>query len=42
LLNTCSTGEKLTDDEVEQLLAGHEDGQGNIHYEEFVRQVMNG
>jgi myosin light chain 6 len=35
-------GEKLTDEEVEQLLAGHEDSQGNIHYEEFVRAVMNG
>ena len=36
------TGEKLTDEEVEQLLAGHEDSQGNVHYEEFVRAVMNG
>ncbi|CAG0914316.1 unnamed protein product [Notodromas monacha] len=35
-------GEKLADEEVEQLLAGHEDGQGNIHYEEFVRHVMSG
>lgn len=35
-------GEKLTDEEVEQLLAGHEDSQGNVHYEEFVRAVMNG
>ncbi|UYV69561.1 MYL6 [Cordylochernes scorpioides] len=26
-------GEKLTDDEVEQLLAGQEDSQGNVHYE---------
>jgi len=34
-------GEKLTDEEVEQLLAGHEDSQGNVHYEEFVRAVMN-
>jgi len=35
-------GEKLSDEEVEQLLAGHEDSQGNVHYEEFVRAVMNG
>lgn len=26
-------GEKLTDDEVEQLLAGQEDSQGNVNYE---------
>uniref|UniRef100_A0A2R5L612 Putative nonmuscle myosin essential light chain n=1 Tax=Ornithodoros turicata TaxID=34597 RepID=A0A2R5L612_9ACAR len=26
-------GEKLTDDEVEQLLTGQEDSQGNVHYE---------
>lgn len=36
------SGEKLTDEEVEQLLVGHEDSQGNVHYEEFVRAVMNG
>jgi len=35
-------GEKLTDEEVEQLLAGHEDSQGNVNYEDFVRAVMNG
>nr|CAD7262858.1 unnamed protein product [Timema shepardi] len=35
-------GEKLTDEEVEQLLAGQEDSQGNINYEEFVRMVMCG
>lgn len=36
------TGEKLSDEEVETLLAGHEDSQGNINYEDFVRQVMCG
>nr|ACO12657.1 Myosin-2 essential light chain [Lepeophtheirus salmonis] len=35
-------GEKLSDEEVEQLLAGHEDSQGNVNYEEFVRTVMKG
>ncbi|KAH8289791.1 hypothetical protein KR054_011107 [Drosophila jambulina] len=35
-------GEKLTDEEVEQLLANMEDQQGNINYEEFVRMVMSG
>jgi len=35
-------GEKLTDDEVEQLLAGQEDSQGNVLYEEFINMVMSG
>jgi len=35
-------GEKLSDEEVEQLLTGHEDSQGNINYEEFVKTVMSG
>merc|ERR1712212_1427399 len=35
-------GEKLTDDEVEQLLIGQEDSQGNVNYEEFVRNVLSG
>ena len=35
-------GEKLSDEEAEQLLAGHEDSKGNINYENFVRTVMNG
>lgn len=35
-------GEKLADEEVEQLLNGHEDSQGNVNYEEFVRAVMSG
>jgi len=37
-----ATGEKLADEEVEQLLTGHEDSQGNVNYEEFVRAVMSG
>lgn len=35
-------GERLTDDEVNELLQGHEDSQGNVNYEEFVKNVMNG
>lgn len=35
-------GEKLSDDEVEQLLAGQEDSHGNVHYEDFVRMLMSG
>jgi len=35
-------GEKLTEEEVEALMAGHEDPHGNVNYEEFVRMVMSG
>lgn len=35
-------GEKLSDEEVEQLMNNQEDSQGNVNYEEFVRMVMNG
>jgi myosin light chain 6 len=35
-------GEKLSDEEAEQLLLGHEDSKGNINYESFVKTVMNG
>ncbi|XP_003745544.1 myosin-2 essential light chain [Galendromus occidentalis] len=35
-------GEKLSDDEVEQLLNGQEDLHGNVNYEDFVRMVMSG
>uniref|UniRef100_A0A3P9K694 Zgc:153867 n=1 Tax=Oryzias latipes TaxID=8090 RepID=A0A3P9K694_ORYLA len=35
-------GEKMTEEEVETLLAGHEDANGCIHYEELVRMVMSG
>lgn len=38
---TC-LGEKLTDEECDQLFQGQEDSQGNINYEEFVRNVLQG
>ena len=37
-----SLGEKLTDDEVDTLLSGVEDSQGQVNYEEFVKMVMSG
>ncbi|XP_064617867.1 myosin-2 essential light chain-like [Liolophura sinensis] len=37
-----SLGERLTEDEVDQLLQGMEDKEGNVNYEEFIRMVMNG
>ena len=33
-------GERLSDEEVEQLLAGLEDKHGNVNYEEFVRMLL--
>merc|ERR1712025_678400 len=33
-------GEKMTEEEVEQLIHGKEDAQGNINYEEFVKMVL--
>uniref|UniRef100_A0A3B3X9U1 EF-hand domain-containing protein n=1 Tax=Poecilia mexicana TaxID=48701 RepID=A0A3B3X9U1_9TELE len=35
-------GEKMSEEEMETLLAGHEDANGCINYEELVRMVMNG
>uniref|UniRef100_F6QBL3 Myosin light chain 6 n=1 Tax=Equus caballus TaxID=9796 RepID=F6QBL3_HORSE len=35
-------GERMTEDEVEAVLAGHEDSNGCINYEELVRMVLNG
>ncbi|XP_030052622.1 myosin light polypeptide 6 isoform X1 [Microcaecilia unicolor] len=37
----CTLGEKMADEEVEMLLAGHEDSNGCINYEELVRAVMS-
>lgn len=35
-------GEKLTEDEVEQILVGMEDEEGKVNYEYFVKQIMSG
>ncbi|EDV20673.1 Myosin light polypeptide 6 [Trichoplax sp. H2] len=37
-----SLGEKLSDDDVEQLLSGVDDSQGMINYEDFVKIIMAG
>ncbi|XP_069614507.1 myosin light polypeptide 6 isoform X2 [Ranitomeya imitator] len=33
-------GEKMTEEEVEMLVCGHEDANGCINYEDFVRHIM--
>lgn len=35
-----SLGEKMTEEEVEVLIHGQEDSQGNINYEDFVKMVL--
>uniref|UniRef100_A0A8C8SKQ8 Myosin light chain 6 n=1 Tax=Pelusios castaneus TaxID=367368 RepID=A0A8C8SKQ8_9SAUR len=35
-------GEKMTEEEVETLVAGHEDSNGCINYEAFVRHILSG
>jgi len=34
-------GEKLSEDEIDQLLAGQDDGNGQINYEEFIKVVLS-
>ena len=38
----CSLGDKLTAEEVDQLLVGFEDNQGQVLYGEFVKHIMSG
>ncbi|EDO44682.1 predicted protein [Nematostella vectensis] len=38
----ASLGDKLSDEEVDNLMVGFEDNQGQVFYEDFVRAVMNG
>lgn len=35
-------GDKMTEEEVEMLVAGHEDSNGRVNYEELVQMVLNG
>ena len=37
----CITGEKLTDEEVDMLLQGIEDSQGQVNYEGTQRAIIN-
>jgi len=37
-----SLGERMSDEEVSELMIGHEDAQGNVNYEDFVKNVING
>jgi len=37
----CTMGERMTDQEIDQLIQGQEDQNGMVNYEEFVRTILN-
>ena len=37
----CTMGERLTDQEIDQLIQGQEDQNGMVNYEEFIRTILN-
>lgn len=39
--NICLLGERLSDEEVDQLLSGYEDVNGYVNISDFVRGIMN-
>lgn len=40
-MNLFLTGDRLSDDDVDQLLQGQEDAQGNINYEGIYQTVLS-
>nr|XP_020470926.1 myosin light chain 1/3, skeletal muscle isoform isoform X2 [Monopterus albus] len=37
----CTLGEKLNEQEIDSLMAGQEDDNGQVHYEAFVKHIMS-